>query len=519
MTFSRSRPLVDFGRAAVSGILLASCFAPTKIAPLAFVALVPLLQSLDDTARPGEGFRRAFVAGVFFFLPLLWWIAILDSPQLTVPWIRLPAMFGVVVFLSLYWGLFGAFYSGVRSRVKLPGFVLAPPLWLFVELIRGSGELGFPWGEVGYSQVPFLPTLQMASVFGIHGVTFWILVVNGLLVEGAKSATPRRRLVTGLAAASLIAGPTLWGAVRLARGIPQEAQKLRVALVQPNLRNDEKWDPETRHRIFEQLFELSREGRAAGARLVLWAETAAPCYLFKDQTWEPAVSTFVRELGVPLFFGLPDYQIDADKNITYSNSAALYLPTSGYEASMSKIRLVPFGEYVPFSSHFEILQRVDFGEADFSPGKEYVVFSAGSARFGNLVCFEAVFPQLARRYVREGANLLVSITNDSWFGAGSGAEQHAEMAVARCVETGRAMARCANSGISLGVDALGRRSGDTPLFTETCAVIDVALLEGRTPYVRWGDSIVFGLAGLWGLAGVFLAFSRRGGRSAPRILA
>jgi apolipoprotein N-acyltransferase len=470
---------------AISGPLLASAFPPLNLSLVALLALIPLFLALEESRSAGESFRAGFLCGMAFYFPLLWWIAVLDSPQLTVPWIRIPAMSGVVLYLSLFVGLFGMALTFVRRRTSAPLWLAAPALWTSWEVLRGAGELGFPWGELGYSQVPMLPTLQMASVVGIHGITFWVVLVNALALEALR--TRRTRAIAAFAAAALI--PPAAGGIDLALAANGPSPMIRVALVQPNVRNDEKWDPESRERIFALLSELTVEGARRGADLVVWPETAAPCYLLKDGVWEPVVKGLARELGVPIFLGVPDYQVTEDKRVTYTNTAALYDSSGAFVDRMDKIQLVPFGEHVPFSSFFKILEKVDFGEADFIPGTRFVLFDAGGARFGNLVCFEATFPHLTRRYVREGADLLVTITNDSWFGAGSGAEQHAQMAIARCVETGRSMARCANSGISLGVDPRGRASGVTELFVRTVSVVDLPIRRARTLYVRLGDWI------------------------------
>jgi apolipoprotein N-acyltransferase len=473
------------GLATLSGLLLASAFPPLSLTFVAFVGLVPLFLALESSRTAGESFRAGFLCGVAFFLPLLWWISVLDSPQLTVPWIRVPAMLAVVLYLSLFVGVFGIAFSFVRRRTPAAIWLVAPAVWVLWEIARGSGQLGFPWGELGYSQVPFLPALQMARVTGIHGITFWIVLVNGLALEALRAPRPR----TWAAFAAVLLIPIALGAWHLQRYSTQGAPTIRAALVQPNVRNDEKWDPEGRAKIFGLLTDLTRQGVEQGANLVIWAETAAPCYVLKDAEWGPVVQEIARESGVPIFLGLPDYQVTRDRRVTYTNTAALFDGSGKFVDRMDKLQLVPFGEHIPYSQKIKILEKVDFGEADFIPGIRYVVFEAAGARFANLVCFEATFPHLTRRYVRKGADLLVTITNDSWFGAGSGAEQHAEMAIARCVETGRSMARCANSGISLGVDPRGKRIGETKLFTRTVSVVEVPIFHGTTPYMRFGEWI------------------------------
>lgn len=483
--------------------------------PLAFAGLVPLLLDLEglaDRARRGESgalsraFAAAFGTGLALYLALLWWITLLDAPALTIPWVRYPGTLAIVSFLALYVGTFGALYAFVRARTALPPWLAAGALWTALELLRGWGELGFPWGTLGYAAVPCLPALQIAAVAGISGLTFWIVAVNGLAI-GIVRGERRRRAIAALVLVFAI--PTALGAFRLSR--PFETRTVRVALVQPNVPNDEKWAPEKRAEIFETLGLLSREGVARGAQLVVWPETAAPCYLLADQEWRPWVEELARTLRTPLFVGVPDYQIVADeraRRVTYTNTGALFDASGNLAGRMDKIRLVPFGERMPFSQWVPFLAELDFGEADFLAGEGPILFEGGGFRFGNLVCFEATYPDLVREHANAGAEILVNITNDSWFGAGSGAEQHKRMAVVRCVETGCGMARCANSGISAGVDRFGRTTGETPLFQRTVAVVDVPLARGRTIYDSVGDWV--GTAAVIASVGfVVMGFARR----------
>jgi len=502
-----------FLRGALSGLLFSLAFPRTDAWYVAFVGMVPFLVALEGlvrAGRAGEGrtVRRGFGTGLGFglglYVPLLWWIVLLDAPALTIPWIRYPAPFAIAVVEALFSALMGAGYVFVRQRLgRVPGSLLAPALWCVAEWIRGSGELGFPWGVLGYSQVPFLPTLQLAAIGGLSGITFWIVAINALL---ASALADRSRLRANLAlAAALLVVPGLWGAWRLSR--PVEPETLRVALVQPSVLSRDKWNPANRADIFESMAELSRRGVEQGARFVVWPETAVPCYLLKDAEWGPWMESLARELDVPLFVGLPDYKIElaegGGRHITYTNSAALLDAKGRLAGRMDKIQLVPFGEHVPYAERFRILERVDFGEADFVAGKRPVLFRVDGHRFGNLICFEAIFPWLTRRFENLGADFLVNITNDSWFGAGAGAVAHKNMAVVRCVETGCGMARCANSGISVGIDSRGRQSGVTELFERTVSVVDVPMRQGRTLFCRLGDWV--GLLSRLGTAAALLA--------------
>jgi apolipoprotein N-acyltransferase len=515
----RFRRLRVLAKGAFSGLVLSFAFPPLDLTFLAFVGLVPVLWTLEDLARAGRGrplgafapraFLLTWTAAATWFAALLWWIVLLDAPALTIPWVRYPGTALIVAYLALYFGLFGAAYAWVRARTGVPAAIVAPALWVAAEVSRGYWELGFPWGHLGYSQVRFLPALQMASVTGIHGVTAWIVAVNALWLGALRPEGRRWLRVAGALLA--LGAPIALGAMRLAR--PSDLTTVRVALVQPNIGNDEKWDPELRAGHFDTLAELTRRGVEQGAQLVLWPETAAPTYLLRDAKWRPFVEGLARELGVPVFCGFPDYQVVEEggaRRVAYTNSGALFAADGRLAGRMDKMQLVPFGERLPFSRILPFLDRIDFGEADFIPGEGPVLFESSAGRFGSLVCFEAIYPGLVRRHAVGGAELLVNITNDSWFGAGSGARQHADMAVARCVETGCGMARAANSGISLGADPCGRTFGETALFTREVAVVDVPLRRGRTPYDLLGDWVA-GLAGAASLALLVAAFVRRQG--------
>lgn len=517
MTDFRFRRPRIFAKGALSGLLLSFAFPPLNWWPLAFVGLAPVLWTLDDLARENAGvplrrwsglaFLLGFSCAFAYFLALLWWIVLLDAPALTIPWVRYPGTAAIVAYLALYFGAFGTAHSWVRARTGAPAWIAAPALWVVADIARGYWELGFPWGHLGYSQVRFLPALQMASVTGVHGLTAWLVLANALVVGALRPGGARWRPVTALAL--VIAVPVVLGALRLGR--PAERRTVRVSLVQPNIGNAEKWNPELREDHFRNMEELSRQGVAQGARLVAWPETAAPTYLLRDEKWRPWADSLAADLGVPVLAGFPDYQIVRDeqgKRVTYTNSAALFTPESGLAGRMDKIELVPFGERMPFSRQFDFMAKVDFGEADFIPGDAPVMFHIPECTFGVLVCFEAIYPWLCRDHVLAGAEILVNITNDSWFGAGSGARQHADMAVLRCVETGCGMARAANSGISLGADPYGRTFRESALFTRDQKTVDVPVRTGRTWYVRTGDWVV-PLATAVSLGLLVLAFVRR----------
>ncbi|NNE44005.1 MAG: apolipoprotein N-acyltransferase [Gemmatimonadetes bacterium] len=517
MTDFRLRRLRVFAKGALSGLLLAFAFPPLNLFPLAFVGLVPVLWTLDDLAVHGRGrplrewsgraFGLGFSCAFAYFLALIWWIVMLDAPALTIPWVRYPGVVALVGYLALYFGFFGVAYAWIRARTAVHPVVVAPALWVVADVARGYWELGFPWGHLGYSQAHFLPALQMASVTGVHGMTAWLVICNALLLRALRPGHGNR-VLSGVALVGIVAVPIFLGWQRIQE--PIDAPTIRVALVQPNIGNKEKWAADRRAEHFESMADLSRQGVAQGAELVVWPETAAPTYLLRDQKWRPWILDFAGELGRPLFIGFPDIERLGPNEVKYANSGALFVPPGAVAGKMDKIKLVPFGERLPFDQVFPILKKVDFGEADFTPGDAPVVLDVNGTTFGALICFEAIYPKFCRQHEAGGIDLFVTITNDSWFGAGSGARQHADMAVTRCVETGLGMARAANSGISLGADAYGRTFGETGLFTREVSVVDVPLRQGRTFYARTGDWAVT-ISVLASLALLVSAWIRRKG--------
>ncbi len=308
--------------------------------------------------------------------------------------------------------------------------------------------------------------------------------------------------MVGLAA--LIVAPVVHGSVVLARA--PKWPTVRVAVVQPNIEAKKKWDARFKDDSFRILRELSLEAAAAHPDLIVWPETAAPSYLFRQPLDMEKVSAVARETGACVLTGFPDIQDDdsARGGFRTFNSALLVTPDGVPREKYDKIHLVPFGEFIPFETVFPPLRNVDFGEADFSPGVDRVVFDAGRTRPAVLVCFESIFPRLVKEFTANGANLLVIITNDVWYGRTSMPFQHASMAVMRCIENRRSLARSANSGVSMLVDPYGRIIERLGIFERGSLVNDLPLVsDERTFYAAHGDLVGWGTTCLAGLLIVF----------------
>jgi apolipoprotein N-acyltransferase len=279
----------------------------------------------------------------------------------------------------------------------------------------------------------------------------------------------------------------------LAAGTP-----VRIALIQGNVAQGQKWDAAFADQIFQRYLALSRNGVAQGATLIVWPESATP-FLYEEHPAAEAMRLLARETGVRLFVGSD--QIERGATPRYYNSAFLIDPAGRTTGVYRKMQLVPFGEYVPLQSILSFAGPLVEQVGGFAPGETLTVFRLREGAFTTGICYEAVFSHLSREAVRRGSQLLTSITNDAWFGRSSAPWQHLAMARMRSVETGRYLARAANTGISAFVDPYGRVMQQSPLFAPAVVVGEVRFLDGVTPYVRIGDvvpwaGLVVGL-GLW----------------------
>jgi len=515
----RPAGLRDTLAVALGAASLALAFPPASVLPLAFLGLVPLFWVLRHTRPTGfwSAFRPGLVAGVAFFVPLLYWLVNLSSLDMDNPVLMSGPLLLLALLESVFWGLFSAAASWANLRTRVPAWVAMPVLWVACEELRSLGVLGFTWGDLGYAATVAPRAIQFASVAGLFGVSLWIALSNALVVEVLSSSGRRRPVVVCLFAA-LVAAPFAHGSFVMRGG--RGWSTVRVAVVQPNIDAKRKWDARFRDESFEVLRELSLEAAHQRPGLIVWPETAAPSYLFRRPDDMAKVTAAARETGAFVLTGFPDIRGDRDapRGARTYNSAVIVSPEGVPGDTYDKIHLVPFGEFIPFETVVPALANVDFGEADFSPGRERVVFDAGGAKASVLICFESIFPNLVREFVAEGATLLVNITNDVWYGRTSMPFQHASMAVMRAVENRRSVARSANSGVSLLVDPYGRIVGRLGIFERGILVGDLPLVSRKTFFTRHGDLVGRGatlLAGLLVLACIGSGGGLTRGRSRP----
>ncbi len=468
------------------------------------MALVPLLIVLG---RPAVSERRAVLlgltTGVVGFSGTLYW---LTDVMTTFGDLSSGVAAAVALLLIVYLSLYPALVAHIVARgVRAFGpraLWAAPLVWAAGEWARGHVMTGFPWVPLGNSQIDVAPIAQAASLVGVYGLSA-LVVLGSVAIAWLVVAPPGRgRLGPVAAVAVLISGVALWGSTRVGGGaLLTSGTPIRVALVQGNVAQGQKWDPAFEDLIYRRYLAMSRGAVAQGATLVVWPESATP-FFFEEHPAAEALRLLARETGARLFVGSD--QIDRGPKPRLYNSAFLIQPTGSVGGIYRKIHLVPFGEYVPLGSILSFAGPLVEQVGGFSPGQTLTIFHVREGAFSTGICYEAVFPELSREAVQRGSQLLTSITNDAWFGRSSAPWQHLAMARMRSVETGRFLARAANTGVSAIVDPYGRVVQQTALFEQTVAVGEVRFLDGVTPYVRIGDVVpwagVVVALGLWAMS-------------------
>src|SRR5689334_7660631 len=499
--------------AATTGILLPYCFPRYDFGLLAWVALIPLHIALDGLSRRSQAFWLGWLAGIISSTGIMSWVVTAMNTYGKVPVVF---SYGIMLLLTAYLGLFVALYSAgvVWFRMLVPryGLFAAPCLWVTLELLRTYLLSGLPWSLLGYSQYRQLDLIQIADHLGVYGVSFLIVLTNVALAElylwlsplfrGFRPARLPWELVT--TAAMLVGLSWAYSTSLIAsEGIERPKAVLNVGVVQPNIDQAVKWDQNFRDETLRRYDRLT-DSFGYGTDLVVWPEAATPFIYEREPVYQLQLVAMANRASAPLLFGSPAVRFDADRKPFLLNSVYLLSPDGQLLGRYDKQHLVPFGEYIPLkSSILFFLEKLVEGIGDFQAGLGPTILSfqlkesdgGGPARrvqFGVVICYEVIFPDLVRRMATGGAEFLVTITNDAWFGDSSAPFQHFSMVVFRSVENHLAFARAANTGISGFIDPFGRIIAASPLFTQTALQAEIPVRQTKTFYSRHGDVFAYG---------------------------
>jgi apolipoprotein N-acyltransferase len=508
-----------------SGLLLTGSFPKIGFAWLAWFALVPLLISLRDLS-PKKSFRLGFITGLAHYLTLLYWLAYTMRTYGNLPWyLCVSLLFVFCAFLALY----PAFFSMALNRVSAkPGTAvyMVPLLWVSLEYVRGFLFTGFPWALLGYSQFETLQLIQISDIFGVYGVSFLVLISNATIYLTFLSLTGKewqglnvtRRLAFGSISGVvlLLGGVWIYGDWNL-KSIDNKRSTFdsaRVTIVQGNIEQSIKWHPDFQVSTTKKYIDLSLAAKNHAPDLVVWPETATPFYFLRDSGLSTLVQKGIQAAATDFLIGSPSI-VYLGEELEYYNSAYLINAKGKVTGKYDKVHLVPFGEYVPFKKWLPFLGKIVAQVGDFRSGKKGSTITWRNNQIGVQICYEIIFPDLARSMAKNDASLLVNLTNDAWYGRSSAPYQHFSMAIFRAVENRRTLVRSANTGISGFIDPAGRILASTVLFEDAVLTRSVPLLREKTFYTRFGD-VFAGLCMAVTLLAVYLHSARRFRKSGPK---
>lgn len=496
----RASRLKKYAPALLSGVALVFAFPKYDYGLLAFVALVPLLVSLEGLRR-SEAALAGLVFGSTYIFGTNYWIYHSLYYYGGVP--LAGALLGILLgaaYLGVYYALVAYFFVRVRDTSNAPAALLVPVLWVMAEYGRSHLMTGVPLALVGYTQHQYPVMLQIADTTGIYGVSFLVVAVNGAIADvlTLKLKQERRPLfslgpvVGGVAAVVALLCLSLgYGAWRLGQEPGAQGREVRVSVIQANIEQSLKWDTAFQQTVVAAYDRLTEEAMQDEPDLIVWPETAVPIMFEKGGPEYARMKKYSEAMGADLLFGAITSKPGPDGAMLQSNSTIFIGHDRAAAQVYDKLHLVPFGEYVPLRNVLFFIKKLTAGIGDFAPGTGHARMKAEYGEFAAVICYEIMFPGLVRNFYRDGGDFIVTVTNDGWFGTTSGPHQHFAMSVLRSVENRKPLVRAANTGISGFVDSHGRVTARTNLMQEAVLSGTIRTDSTRSFYSRFGDLFVY----------------------------
>jgi apolipoprotein N-acyltransferase len=459
--------------ALISAALLVLVFPRFSLVWLAPIALTPMLVGLARETRPRRRFLMGWTAGVVYWAGVCYWIQFVLAHHGGVGeaagWVLL-LLFCCAKALHL--GVFTLLAGMLIRRWWAVPSIAA--LWVAIEVTHGP--LGFAWLTLGNAGIDMGVPMRLAPYTGVYGLSF-LFALTGTLLAIPFLRRSRRELLW------LAPLPLLFLLPRL----PEPRTGTATALLaQPNLSESEEWTPSSLDRMVRRQIALSMQGAlqqvAQPPELIVWPEVPAPLYYYEDPNFRTYVNGLARMTRASLLIGVVAHTPEGAP----LNSAVLISPSGAPVSRYDKVNLVPFGEFVPWPLGY-LARHISTEAGDFSAGKRVVVSPVGDHRIGAFICYESVFPSFVRRFARDGAEVLINISNDGWFGRSSARLQHLAIVRMRAAENRRWVLRSTNDGFTVTIDEAGRLRGMLPPFTEATSYTGFNYISAQTVYTRWGD--------------------------------
>lgn len=489
-------PVILAASAALSGTIIYTAYYPVShrfaiVAGLALLFFIIRAASLSKYV-----FFYGLIAGIFYFTPLLWFVK----------FVSLTAACILIFYQACFIGVFSILAKKISERHRLYGIFFYPFLWVSVEYIRSSGNMGFPWmlagnvfdGGAGFS--------WLAAYGGVCLISFYLVLLACIAVFlFEKKARLSLRFI--VIAGAIISFLLLYRELPDGRGNKFSGDYIKIALIQPSIPQNTKWDGNSKDYILERYRDLTVNAALRFPELIIWPESSLPGIIPDNEEMEEFIQSVSSQINTALLIGIQTSRYENGEK-RYFNSAVLYSEKGEKIQSYDKRQLVPFGEYVPLSKVFYFLKNLSPIGEGFSRGLSHGVFDlqdassrvSGPCKFGVTICYEDLFPSISRGYVSKGADFIVNITNDAWYGYTSAPFLHALSSSMRCIENDVPMLRCTNTGLTCFIDRSGiitRVAGSSKgiLFQPDILFVELKMDEitknTGTFYNKTGDLIVY----------------------------
>lgn len=475
----------------LSAVLLILSFPNFNFWLFAWIGFLPLFLAVQKTTSRFQAFLLAYLTGIVFWTGIIYWLV----------HVTLPGSIILILYLALYFGIFGLIVSSlIRRPSSVVPSLFIPSVWVLLEYLRSHLLTGFPWALLGYSQYLNLPIIQIADITGVWGVSFLIMTVNMAVYSiicrkpspfGEASHPVLKEKRKYLLPALLIIVSLIYGYYKLYYlRVTAYSRPLKVCVIQGNIPQEAKWDSRYMESILKRYSSLTVSAAEENPDLIVWPEAASPGILGEDDWVFQEIFSLVRKIKIPLIAGAV---VKEDEH--YYGSALLINSSGSIAGRYDKLHLVPFGEYIPFKKTFPFLEAI-VPIGDIARGKDYTVFQC-PANFSVLDCFEDTFPELSREFVKHGAKFLVNITNDAWYKKTSAPYQHLQASVFRALENRVYLVRAANTGISGFISPEGKiislvknEKGQKLFISGFDTNYIKFLLENYSFYTRFGDIFI-----------------------------
>ena len=450
---------------------------PLHLGWLAWFSLVPFIFVLNRIKTTKDYFRAGFIWGFTYHLTVIFWLA---SNTGVTPMIGFISMLASVAFLTLNILTISIIVWILKIKYPQIWFWFFPLVWTSIEYLRSKGPLGFPWASIANTQLDYLTIVQNAEIFGIYGISFWIVFVNILIFNWLVRPYPQHLFYT----ISIFILPWITGLWLTPQMHTNNGASLDVAVVQPNIQLSQKRKLGGARENIVSLLNDSMPAIENKVDLIIWPETSISSYHLPSNHY---YMQWIQEKlqDSQLIFGIPYYSGEKPER-NYYNSAVL-IQADSIRSIYHKIQLVPGPEYIPLYDYFPLLQKLNLGQSNLTRGTDFTIMDVNDVKCAVMICFESTFPALSRKFVNNGAEVLIFLVNDGWYEKPPEPQQHAKQAIYRAIENRRPVIRCTNTGISMLIDIGGNISQQIPLNTKGMMKTTIKPQNISTFYSRHGD--------------------------------